>query len=232
MHRAQSAKRNLPRALRNGICGTLVQWMLEVLRRIARLINSSHQSLLGLHPIVYFYSRTGRHKIASFHAFTALIMEFDKRNRFREFVSVRKEFEAMLAKSDYLTQQIVRKHRSAIASYGPLKDFYSLFLKKLLERKGEEEILEEITKDPSYEYLTFNRTEYHETSGADFSEGIKSAAFVREAIDNALKCSVCEGYIHVNSISIDHKQRKQDGGKGSMENAQLTHPYCNSAIKN
>jgi len=27
-------------------------------------------------------------------------------------------------------------------------------------------------------------------------------------------------------------KRKADGGLGSLENAQLTHPYCNTTIKN
>ncbi len=35
-----------------------------------------------------------------------------------------------------------------------------------------------------------------------------------------------------SSISIDHINRKADGGSGSSDNAQLTHPYCNSTIKN
>ncbi|WP_372726522.1 HNH endonuclease [Nostoc sp. C057] len=32
--------------------------------------------------------------------------------------------------------------------------------------------------------------------------------------------------------SIDHIKRKADGGLGTLENAQLTHPYCNTTYKN
>jgi len=32
-------------------------------------------------------------------------------------------------------------------------------------------------------------------------------------------------------MTIDHIKRKEDGGRASMENAQLTHPYCNSGYK-
>ncbi len=35
-----------------------------------------------------------------------------------------------------------------------------------------------------------------------------------------------------NSISIDHKIRKEDGGLGNLDNAQLTHLYCNTTFKN
>ena len=37
---------------------------------------------------------------------------------------------------------------------------------------------------------------------------------------------------HRNAISVDHIERKQDGGKATIENAQLTHPYCNTGVKN
>jgi hypothetical protein len=33
------------------------------------------------------------------------------------------------------------------------------------------------------------------------------------------------------SISFDHKDRKQDGGLGTPDNAQLTHHYCNGGYK-
>lgn len=32
-------------------------------------------------------------------------------------------------------------------------------------------------------------------------------------------------------ITVDHIIRKRDGGEGSLENAQLAHPYCNSIYK-
>lgn len=32
-------------------------------------------------------------------------------------------------------------------------------------------------------------------------------------------------------MTIDHKIRKQDGGKGVPDNGQLAHPYCNSTFK-
>lgn len=38
--------------------------------------------------------------------------------------------------------------------------------------------------------------------------------------------------IHFNSIFIDHIKRREDGGLGTVDNAQLTHPFCNTTIKN
>jgi hypothetical protein len=46
-----------------------------------------------------------------------------------------------------------------------------------------------------------------------------------------MRCGICGSTIHLNSISIDHIERKQDGGMGVVENAQLSHPFCNTDVK-
>jgi len=34
------------------------------------------------------------------------------------------------------------------------------------------------------------------------------------------------------SVSYDHIVRVRDGGPGDLDNLQLTHPYCNQAVRN
>jgi 5-methylcytosine-specific restriction endonuclease McrA len=67
----------------------------------------------------------------------------------------------------------------------------------------------------------------HGPSGK-FSRKTKSAAFLAEALKSPLRCALCDGLIHTNSISVDHIQARRDGGLAIINNAQLTHPYCNS----
>lgn len=66
----------------------------------------------------------------------------------------------------------------------------------------------------------------------DFSKNQKSEIFITEALLKATYCKICGGLLHRNAISVDHIERKQDGGKATIENAQLTHPYCNTGVKN
>ncbi len=54
----------------------------------------------------------------------------------------------------------------------------------------------------------------------------------KDTLPDAPRCKICNGFIHKNSISIDHKQRRQDGGLANIDNGQLTHPYCNTGYKN
>lgn len=200
-------------------------------RKIAWRINSVHQSSLGLHPIIYFYSQEGRHKLASFAATVAFIMELEKQNSFGAFTKTRSAFEDFLLKYDYLTQQIFRQYRSVLKSYPHIKDFYSAVNNQLAKGSNIDETVEVLLKTYAYNYLTLPANATEVTSG-DFTRERKSAVYIKEALQSAARCSICKGYIHVNSITIDHKLRKEDGGSGAVTNGQIAHPYCNSTYKN
>ncbi len=204
---------------------------LENCKKLAQIINSNHPGSLGLHPIVYTYSANGRHKVASFFAVLALIQEFEKRNFFKKFTSVRADFEKFLLENDYFVQQIVRRYRSASNSYEHIKKFYMLIINMLLDKVVFQEIPERITKEKDFSFLSYVAFESEGREG-DFSRETKSEVFIRDALNSALRCAICGGYIHKNSISIDHIQRKQDGGNNFVDNAQLTHPFCNTGFKN
>lgn len=199
-------------------------------RRIARMLNSNHPSSLGLHPAVYFYAPNGHYKIASFFAVTALMSHLDKHSYFPKFIEVRRDFEALLIKYDFLTSQIVRHYRSAFASYLHIRDFYIRGIAKLAEGRSVEETVSEVMKDPAFSYLASSAEACEQPSGP-FSPETKSEAYIRQALPNTLCCEICGGYIHRNSISIDHIDRKGEGGSRSVENAQLAHPYCNITFK-
>ncbi len=207
---------------------------LKKCRKIALRLNSNDSGSLGLHPAIYLYSKEGRYKIVSFYAITALLLEFENNPQLiKDFTSVRKSFEEILLSYDYFIPQIVRKYRRGTSGYTYIKDFYLILIRKLLENKSKDDVISELLKEPNYNYLTTQINEDTESfPEQDFSNEIKSAVFIKEAIANALKCKICGGYIHPNSTSIDHKIRKQDGGMGIINNAQLTHPYCNTTYKN
>lgn len=204
---------------------------LKKAREVAWRINSTHASSLGLHPIIYFYSLDGRHKVSSFYAITAFVMELQKKNLFEEFTSVRPYFEEFLLKYDYLVQQIFRKYRSAVGSYPYIKDFYFAVISELRKGKTPEECVEALLQTEKYKYLSL-QSDNLEITSEEFSDDRKSAVYIKEAISSAPKCKICGGYIHINSLTIDHKIRKQDGGKGTVENGQIAHPYCNTTLKN
>lgn len=201
-------------------------------RKVVQRINSIHSSSLGLHPIVYFYTLDGRHKIASFFAVVALVLEFQEKNLFANFIKVRADFEWLIIEYDYLVQQIVRKYRWAEKGYPYVKKYYLKIMFELLKDTEKNEVIKKILEDKEFSYLKLASTPEYEQVGKDFSREKKSAIFIKEAFSKALRCKICGGYLHINSITIDHIKRKEDGGLGEIDNGQLAHPYCNSTVKN
>lgn len=198
-------------------------------KRAAQRINSDHSSSLGLHPVVYLYSESGRHKPASFYAITDLILDFEKTDKFVEFLRVRREFESLLLESDHIIQQIVRKYRSALSSYDSIKEFYLTCILKLGEQKEGQLVIDEITTMKDFSFLTKPTVELPSNEDRDFSRAVKSRTFIKMALLGAPKCAICGGFVHTSSVSIDHITDKKHGGDASSQNAQVTHPYCNSA---
>lgn len=225
----------VPKDFRNNLDddtnGENVVRYLKNVRKVVWRINSIHPSSLGLHPMVYFYSQEGKHKPASFYSIIAFVIELSDKNRFNDFIAVREKFETTIIEYGYVIQQISRKYRSAVNSIKPLKEFYFLLIEKLLSGLSVKESIEAISNIDDYKYLSL-KNELTEDGYKNFTTEKKSAVFITEALKTAVKCKICGGYIHRNSITIDHIERKEDGGLGTIENGQLAHPYCNSTVKN
>lgn len=199
--------------------------------KIANLINSNHPSSLGLHPVIFFYSKDGRHKTALFYSIVHFVMDIEKRKKLNDFVKTRVNIENIVWNYDYLIQQINRKYRSAQASYIQISTFLKRCMELLLEGNTVIDSIK-ILISKEYDYLTIDNQEFEETSSSDFNTNRKSAVYIKDAIESAPRCKICNGLIHKNSISIDHKERKEDGGLGRIDNGQITHPYCNTGYKN
>lgn len=203
-------------------------------RRVCWVLNSSHGSSLGLHPIVYCYSPEGRHKPASFYSIASLALDMiDDETLKRKFISVRERFEDILIHYGYLVQQIVQDNqRLAVISINSIKSFYIELINGLESGKESQNLVEDILQGKRFSRLKIkDDTVNTNTSRKTFTTDVKSRAFIRNGIESLQKCSICRGYLHKNSITMDHKIRKREGGTGSIDNAELAHPYCNSTIK-
>ena len=200
-------------------------------KEIAQKINSMHPSSLGLHPILYFYSLDGRHKTASFYTIVSFVMDLYETKKINTFIKVREDFESILLEYDYVVQQINRKYRSAAKSYPYIKNYYFKIIEILNNGVPKDEVISEIINTKDFDYLTLFKNNGDITSN-EFSSERKSAVFIKGALTNANKCSICNGYIHKNSVTIDHISRKEDGGLGTVDNGQIAHPYCNTTFKN
>lgn len=192
-------------------------------------------SSLGYDPVVYFYSLTGRHQPTSFLAVAAFTLDLIKNDELRGFTKHRKDFEEFLLRHKNFINQIVTKRGSGAKGYTWIRTFYHIVLNALKDGLDEKSILARFKRNPDFSFLsTIEVDDDAIVNGTSkrFSRATKSQAFIVEALNSALKCSICGARMHARSIQVDHAERLRDGGAGNLLNARLAHPYCNSTFKN
>lgn len=211
--------------------GTATTQFLESLKKLTDLVSGSHGRSLGLHPNVYFWSATGR--VQS----TAVLgtMEFirgmnEKTDGFLKFTRSRAEFEEFLLAKKHYVNQVVSKFGSGMRSLRPMVEVFQVSFAAIASGADHAGVTKALQETPGLRFLKDVATD-EPLHGQAFQRETKNAAFIREALDKALRCKECGARLHFRSISHDHKVRKADGGTGSLENAQLMHPFCNTGAK-
>lgn len=212
--------------------GEVTIQFLKECRKIVRRVNSLHPSSLGLHSVVYFYNMRGMHKVASYYAILGFIKYLEEKNKFNDFITVRKNFEDIMIHYEYLVQNIVRRYRQSSRGHKFITSYYINLMEFLLKGYTVEETISSLISIKDFQYLSKEIMSLDEVTSDRFSDGRKSSVFIIEALKTTPRCAICGGYLHMNSITIDHKTRKEDGGIGDVKNGQLAHPYCNSTFKN
>ncbi|MDM7984462.1 MAG: DUF262 domain-containing protein [Maricaulis sp.] len=219
------------RELENDEDGTDTLRTLKDLRKVSRRITGTNAGSLGLHPAVYFYNEKGRHSRFFFLGTVKVFADAVRNNNdnfFKEFTAVRGALEKkLIEKKSVINQGLSNVNsRQRIDRMANLTRGLISTLQKG-ERASDKQILSLLGIEGRLGKLKII------DAPAGFTDDTKAAIFLQESLKSALKCPICGGYLDpAKAASFDHIQRKQDGGKGEASNGQLTHPYCNSAIKN
>jgi hypothetical protein len=197
---------------------------------VQRMVGNGAASL-GLHPLIYFYTSQGRHYDLLLQAVFSIIGEKIKNNDsawFKTFSEHRGVIESNLNRHKTILTLLISALGSGKRLQGA-REILDFLIEKAIA--GESEII----VDDLAEKIGLQSRLYSIRSkpGVDFSDDVKTSVFLKNALANAIKCPICGGYLDpAKSASYDHIERKQDGGNGAEENCQLTHPYCNTSIKN
>lgn len=205
----------------------------EALRKALKVmqrITSSEPGSLGLHPAVYFYNHRGVHSRFLFLGTVKLFsvkLSNNEKSYFERFTKVRGKLEAALIKDKGLINQALaninsRQRIDRVAdmidkSVKELEASGKLSVKQLLTFLGAAGRILEIAEAPS---------------PVEFSKDTKSAIYLRDAIKTSMKCPECGGLVDATkSVHYDHKVPKAAGGKGTLANGQMMHPFCNTGMK-
>jgi hypothetical protein len=232
---ANRDQQQLPKHLRDqedDIDGLATKEALVRALSLAHRISGNDKGSMGLHPAIYFYGPTGRHISLMFLGvailFSRKLINNDK-VFFERFTAIRSELEKTLIAHKDLIATVIQKSISKyrVTAYADLID-------KLVELLSTDTKPVSDTQIVNLAGLTGKILTGGETDpSAKFSDDIKSAVFIKNALQSALKCPICDGFLDPQkSISYDHILERAAGGSGHENNCQLTHPYCNQVVKN
>ena len=196
--------------------------------RTARRIVGVDAPSLGLDPVVYFYSQTGRFNRDIFLAVVEIFATAEhKHNKafYFKFTDVRQKLEAFLiAHKTLLTQLNIATHSKQ------RRGMWVKVVNTMIDRfaEGEDVTPEFVMGTAGFTGDVLSKKKI----SASISDEVKSSVYIKKALENPMLCPVCKGVLSPKSVSYDHKQPKNQGGKGGEENVQLTHPFCNTGYKN
>ncbi|RBP39805.1 HNH endonuclease [Roseimicrobium gellanilyticum] len=208
----------------------------EALREALNLalrMTGNDKGSLGLHPAIYFYGPTGRHLSPMFLGMALLLsrkMINNDKGFFEKFTKVRSKLEDALIAHKDLVATILQKtiSRNRVQKYASLIDSLVGYIVSDPNSSLDDAQIVSLS-GLSGKIITGSA----DNAGKDFSDETKSAVFINAALKGALRCPICNGFLDsAKSISYDHIRERARGGLGSEANCQLTHPYCNQAVKN
>ena len=209
---------------------------LAYLRRVStvtdRITGHGPQSL-GLHPLVYFYNRSGTFQPVSFFAMAKLLEQWDRDNLLEQFTHYRGPLEDYLLNHREGPTNIVHRKGSGQRSLPWMIEYIELVLDGLAAGKTDDMITASFEEMIGWDFINERRGAGVATEsqpGTAFSRNTKSAAII-ESLKTARRCAICNGLLHRNSVHIDHTQEKASGGTAEFSNAQPAHPFCDSTYK-
>lgn len=204
--------------------------VLESAMRVLRRITGNGAGSLGLHPAVYFYNEKGKHSRFLFLGIINLIADRLNNNDsgfFKKFTRARKGVETFLI-NNKATIGLLLQNMSRGTRVSKMRDLMKFLIDEF--SKENEVSIEQVIQFVGARGRILEITSA--ATGVAFSDNTKSEVFLTQALQAALECPICHGLIDpAKSVSYDHKLRVREGGKGSKDNAQLAHPYCNDGIK-
>jgi hypothetical protein len=208
-----------------------LQFLQAVQKRLERITTTMPGSL-GLHPLIYFYTRGGAFQPVAFLAVLQLVRKLADKRQLDEFTRVRRAFEDFLVGHKEAFTLIVKSQGAGARSRPALEDFMTLALEGLWTGKSDAEIIAGMATDNRFRFFATPAPIRESSTGKrNFSTSTKSATFITELVQSGARCGICDGLLHRNSITTDHIERKADGGGAHSGNAQLAHPYCNTTYK-
>jgi 5-methylcytosine-specific restriction endonuclease McrA len=146
-----------------------------------------------------------------------------------DFTTHRYAFEEFLVHHRHYINQLAKSKGSRTRPVDSLVALYESVYREVKNNQEHSQIVAVLRSDERLRDLEDIRDE--ERPRKKFSKQVRSAAFLKTAVESPVRCAICKARMRSKSMSADHINRIQDGGVGNVENLQWTHPYCNTGYK-
>jgi hypothetical protein len=207
-----------------------VAYLHEVEKTIRRITTDEPRSL-GVHPVIYFYTRSGAFQPSAFLATSRFLEGLAKQDKLKDFTKVRSKFEEFLVLHKEALGLIVHKFGSGGRNVPWLVTYFNRILSGLWGRKSLDNIQKAFLRDKDFAFLGVQQGPRGSASPKkrqDFKGTTKTASFFAAALPGGTRCRLCGALLHKNSVHFDHIVPASKQGGADMKNAQPTHPYCDS----
>lgn len=198
--------------------------------RLVRRITGTHASSLGLHPGVYFYASNFRHQPTTVLAVARFVKDLEQADAFIDFTDHRAEFENFLINHKMYINQLTVRHGSMVKGYLHIRDYYNFVYGHIQLGLDEGQIEAALASDGKYQTLVKERPTLSKKAKA-FSQDAKNTKLLSDVLESAFVCRLCHARIDKKAMQLDHVEDKSKGGTATLDNAEWTHPFCNSTYK-
>jgi len=228
-----TAKRLVKDRLLDDTTGEQTLSYLKMVEERVQRITTDNPSSLGIHPVVYFYTRGGKFQPSAFLAASNFLEELNSKNKLPDFIDIRGSFEEFLILHKEAMTMIIHHYGSGNRHIPWLKEYYMRITQRLWNGKSKDEIWNFLVSSPDFVYLGTPPEARIRAVGPGkrrgrFSDSTKSAGYFNAALPGAVRCRFCGGLIHTNSVHSNHEVQRRNEGRTDMSNALPAHPYCDS----
>jgi hypothetical protein len=213
--------------------GTATMAFLKNIETIARLAvgPAEHPESLGLEQGIYSYGNSGRFIPAAYIASFRFAQELTQNKQLIAFTLVRSKFEDFLYNHKGLLNLLTHSKGSRTRSLESILKLHRTVFDAMRDGKTDDEIMSTLEADPTFKGIS-NMVASGEDSQPQrkrFSPTAVRAKVIDELVRSRSRCTVCGARLPPSARSKDHATKVEQGGLGTFDNLNFTHPYCNSA---
>lgn len=206
---------------------------------ISHLIGKSNDpKSLGIVPALYFYTEKGKYVRSLLYGFIYWMLTGSEKtilNRKRSFCAQRERFEKLLfLRKDNFVAGLTRKSGSGSDITVQTAHLFDETIRLLIRNSSDIE-----SDSFNDDFNSLLKKFYPTKRGAanlftnkrkrSFSTSQKTNLILNTLLSSSISCGICGGLVDTQrGIQFDHKEDFAKGGLTTVENQQVTHPFCNN----